>query len=142
MTQPAKGRSEKAVLFTGGFSSFSVNDISKAKQFYGDTLGLDVADEQEGALRLENPSGGFLFVYPKDDHKPATFTVFNLQVDDVSNAVDDLANRGIEFLQYDDAIKTDEKGIFWGLKDGHSPNIAWFEDPAGNILSVIEDQSG
>lgn len=140
MPKPAKGKTEKAELFTGGFSSFSVNNISQAMQFYSETLGLEISDVQEGALKLKNPGGGNLFLYPKEDHKPATFTVFNLQVDDIKNAVDELASRGIEFLKYADPIETDEKGIFWGAKDGNGPNIAWFEDPAGNILSIIETQ--
>jgi catechol 2,3-dioxygenase-like lactoylglutathione lyase family enzyme len=139
MTQAAKATTENATMFKGGFSTYSINDLSEAKEFYGETLGLDFTEAMEG-LRIPIPGGtGELFLYPKEDHQPATFTVFNFLVDDVAQAVDDLSERGIEFLQYDETIETDENGIFWGKKDGHGPNIAWFEDPAGNILSVIED---
>jgi len=132
-----KAATQKDTLFTGGFSTFSVNDITEAKQFYGETLGLDVTETAEG-LSLGIPHGDKVFLYPKEDHEPAVFTVFNLQVDDIEQAVDELSSRGIEFLQYDDPIETDDKGIFWGGKEGKGPNIAWFNDPAENILSVIE----
>jgi len=128
---------QKNALFTGAFSSFSVNNIDKAKQFYGETLGLNVTETPEG-LSLEVPNGEKLFLYPKQDHKPAVFTVFNLFVNDIEQAVDELTDRGIDFLQYDEPIKTDDKGIFWGGKQAKGPNIAWFTDPAENILSIIE----
>ena len=128
---------QKDTLFTGGFSTFSVNDLDAAKRFYGETLGLDVTQTAEG-LSLGIPNGDKLFLYPKEDHEPAVFTVFNLFVDDIDLAVDELTDRGIDFLQYDKPIKTDEKGIFWGGKEGKGPNIAWFNDPSENILSIIE----
>ncbi|HEV7701660.1 MAG TPA: VOC family protein [Pyrinomonadaceae bacterium] len=138
MTQTAKARTGKEAMFTGGFSTFSIKDVGKAKEFYGETLGLEVSEEMEG-LNLGIPDGDSLFLYPKEDHKPATFTVFNLKVDDIAKAVEDLSGRGIKFLQYDKPMETDENGIFWGAKDCSGPNIAWFEDPSANILSIIEN---
>ncbi len=114
------------------FSSFSVNDMDKAKQFYGQTLGLEVAESKEG-LEL-HPGNTSVFIYPKPNHEPASFTVLNFLVDDIDSAVDDLKQKGVTFEQYEGAIKTDEKGIH---RNG-GPTIAWFKDPAGNILSVVE----
>jgi predicted enzyme related to lactoylglutathione lyase len=116
------------------FSSFSVPDVGKAKQFYGETLGVPVSESEEGlSLDLE---GTTVFMYPKPNHTPASFTVLNFEVDDVDRAVDDLTKRGVRFEKYDQAdIKTDAKGIH----RGPGPKIAWFKDPAGNILSVLQD---
>jgi catechol 2,3-dioxygenase-like lactoylglutathione lyase family enzyme len=139
MTQPAKAPSEKNALFTGGFSTFAVKQVSTARKFYEATLGLDVGDSM-GGLRLKIPNGDDVFVYGKEDHEPAVFTIFNLQVSDIAAAVDDLSTRGVKFLQYDGGIATDKKGIHWGAKQGNGPNIAWFEDPSGNIFSIIEGQ--
>ncbi len=116
------------------FSSFSADDIPRAKQFYAETLGLEV-EEQMGGLAL-HLGGGDTFVYPKDDHAPATFTVLNFLVDDIDAAVDRLTEAGVAFEQYEGEIETDEKGIARGPGDG--PTIAWFKDPAGNILSVLQ----
>jgi len=114
------------------FSSFSVDDLQKAKQFYGQTLGLKVKESKEG---LELHSGQqSIFLYPKPNHKPATFTVLNFQVDDIETAVDQLRQKGVSFEQYEGEIKTDQKGIH---REG-GPTIAWFKDPAGNILSVLQ----
>lgn len=133
-----KKTSDATSLFTGSFSSFSVNDLNAAKGFYGQTLGLDVRKETEGlALILEN--GSRVFLYPKDDHTPATFTVLNFKVNDIANAVNELRSRGVNFESFDGDIETDENDIFWGAKRGEGPNIAWFKDPAGNFLSIIED---
>src|SRR5215813_1639883 len=119
------------------FSGFSANDIAKAKQFYAGTLGLDVS-EAHGILTLRLASGNNVIIYPKPDHVPATFTVLNFAVDDVDLAVDELKKRGVRFERYNlPDLKTDEKGIM----RGNGPTIAWFTDPAGNILSVI-DQAG
>ncbi|HEX3010071.1 MAG TPA: VOC family protein [Bacteroidales bacterium] len=119
------------------FSSFSVNDLNEVRKFYEQTLGLDVQKEpaMDGILNL-NINGHLIVMYEKADHKPATFTVLNFQVDDVEKAVDDLEKKGVKFERYNlPGIKTDSRGIF----RGEGPTIAWFKDPAGNILSVIED---
>lgn len=120
------------------FSGFSVNDLAKAKEFYAETLGLKVDDEGVG-LRLHLPGGGTVFAYPKDDHQPATFTILNFEVDNIDEAVDELTNRGVQFEHYE-GIPTDEKGIFRGGSQQMGPDIAWFKDPAGNILSVLEEK--
>jgi predicted enzyme related to lactoylglutathione lyase len=115
-------------------SSFSVNDIEKAKAFYNGTLGIDIS-ENMGMITLLTEGGGKVFVYPKPNHEPATFTVLNFPVDDVEKTVDALTAMGITFEQYDfGEIKTNEKGIM----RGNGPEIAWFKDPAGNILSVVK----
>ena len=118
------------------FSSFSANDIGAAKRFYGETLGVNVS-ETMGGLTLHLGGGSQVFIYPKDDHVPATFTVLNFPVDDVEQTVDRLTAAGVRFEQYEGELQTDEKGI-WRGGDG-APTIAWFTDPAGNILSVIEN---
>ncbi len=119
--------------FTQTFSSFSVDDLPRAKQFYSDTLDLS-ASEEMGGLRLQLGGGSEVFVYPKDDHFPATFTVLNFVVDDIDGAVANLSSAGVRFEHYEGELQTDEKGIF----RGQGPTIAWFKDPAGNILSVVE----
>ena len=116
------------------FSSFSVDDLEQAKRFYGKTLGVKVSESPEG-LEM-HPGKTSVFVYPKANHKPATFTVLNFLVDDIDAAVDELKQKGISFEHYDGTIKTDEKGIH--RDDG--PAIAWFKDPAGNILSVVQER--
>jgi catechol 2,3-dioxygenase-like lactoylglutathione lyase family enzyme len=121
------------------FSSFSVDDIQKAKEFYSQTLGLQVSEEEEG-LALQIAGGGNVFIYPKRDHQPATFTLLNFPVANIEEAVDKLAGLGVRFESYEGEMKTDEKGIFRGESRGEGPNIAWFKDPAGNILSVLEDK--
>lgn len=116
------------------FSSFSVNDLKQAKEFYGQTLGLDVSETAEG-LELRN-KGTSVFLYPKPNHTPASFTVLNFPVDDIETAVEELESMGIRLERYDlPDIKTDERGIFRGHP---GPQIAWFKDPAGNILSVVQ----
>jgi catechol 2,3-dioxygenase-like lactoylglutathione lyase family enzyme len=118
------------------FSGFSVDDVPRAKQFYGETLGLRVS-EQDGLLFLHIAGDRDTLVYPKDDHTPASFTILNFPVDDVEAAVDALAERGVSFERYAGTdLETDAKGIF----RGGGPLIAWFKDPAGNVLSVIQDQ--
>lgn len=120
---------------TKAFSSFSVDDMQRAKEFYGQTLGLDVSEQKEG-LRLRIAGGGEIFIYPKSNHQPATFTVLNFPVDNIEQAVGQLTKRGVQFEHYDEpGIKTDEKGIHSGPP---GPNLAWFKDPAGNTLSVLE----
>lgn len=122
----------------GAFSGFSANNIEKVKDFYAGTLGLKIKQDNEmgGILTVTIPDEVNIIIYPKDDHTPATFTVLNFQVDNVDEAVDELTGKGVKFEQYDYGdIKTDEKGIM----RGNGPTIAWFKDPAGNILSLIED---
>jgi catechol 2,3-dioxygenase-like lactoylglutathione lyase family enzyme len=120
------------------FSGFSVDDLAKAKEFYSATLGLKVDDQGVG-LSLHLPGGGRVFVYPKPDHQPATFTILNFEVDNIDETVDELTCRGVQFQHYKDGPKTDEKGILRGREKKMGPDIAWFKDPAGNILSVLED---
>jgi predicted enzyme related to lactoylglutathione lyase len=136
MAQATKRKAEET-FFTGAFSSFSVDDVTLAKEFYGDTLGVDVEETEEG-LQL-NIDGTPIFLYPKDDHEPATFTVLNFNVDNIEEAVELLKGRGIEFESYTGEMETDENGIFRGKKNGNGPDIAWFKDPAGNFISVIEE---
>ena len=135
----AVGKKTAESIVTGAFSSFSVNDVAKAKEFYGKTLGVEVSSGEMGALQLKMNDGASVFVYPKENHEPATFTVLNFNVDNIDEAVDELTRRGITFESYEGEMKTDEKGIARGKERGHGPNIAWFKDPAGNFLSVIEN---
>lgn len=115
------------------FSGFSVNDTQKAKEFYGRTLGLEVSESHD-LLELHLAGGNTVFIYPKPNHAPATFTILNFPVKNVDQAVDELTKRGVRFEIYNEPdLKTDERGIFRG-----GPVIAWFKDPAGNILSVLE----
>ena len=114
------------------FSSFSVNDLKKARDFYAQTLGLKV-NESEMGLEI-HPGDTDVFIYPKPNHTPASFTVLNFLVDDIDQAVDELRKNGVRFEQYEGEIKTDEKGIH----HNGGPSIAWFKDPAGNILSVLQ----
>ena len=114
------------------FSGFSTNDIPKAKQFYGETLGLDVTEEN-GMLSLRLAGGGRVLIYPKDNHEAATFTVLNFPVANVDQAVDGLTNAGVEFERYE-GMGQNERGI----AREYPPPIAWFKDPAGNILAVLK----
>ena len=117
------------------FASFSVNDIQKAKEFYSKTLGFEVAEGAEGTLVLPLDGGTKALMYPKPNHQPATFTVLNFPVKNVEQAVDELGKRGVRFEIYNEPnLKTDERGI----SRGNGPTIAWFKDPAGNILSLLE----
>ena len=121
---------------TKAFSSFSVKDLNEAKRFYGQTLGLEVSESDEGLI-LQTKGGIDVFIYPKLDHTPATFTVLNFVVDDVDRAVDELTKMGVRFQIYGKGeLKTDDRGIFQG-----KPKIAWFKDPAGNFLSILENDS-
>ncbi|WP_067479899.1 VOC family protein [Nocardia amamiensis] len=117
---------------SNAFSGFSVDDIEAAKTFYTQTLGIRVSEEN-GMLELHLGGGGTVLVYPKPDHTPATFTVLNFPVPDIEAAVDELARRKVRFERYDFA-EQDEKGIH----RGGGPLIAWFTDPAGNVLSVLQ----
>ena len=117
---------------TKAFSGFSVDDVPAARKFYGETLGLRVTEEN-GLLYLHPTSETTILVYPKPNHAPATFTILNFPVDDIDQAVDELAGRGVRFEQYD-GFSQDEKGI----SRDEGPPIAWFTDPAGNVLSVLQ----
>src|SRR2546423_5770246 len=119
------------------FSGFAVNDLAKAKAFYAQTLGLKVDDEGVG-MRLHLPEGGTVFVYPKDNHQPATFTILNFVVEDIDKAVDTLTKLGVKFEKYKD-FPQDKKNIARGIAANMGPDIAWFKDPAGNILSVLQN---
>jgi catechol 2,3-dioxygenase-like lactoylglutathione lyase family enzyme len=125
---------------TAVFSGFSVDDLAKAKDFYTKTLGLEPGDETMG-LELKLPGGGAVFVYSKKDHQPATFTILNFVVEDIDKAVDQVVSSGVKFEIYDNMpAKQDEKGILRGRAANQGPDIAWFKDPAGNILSVLQDK--
>ncbi|MEP7167277.1 MAG: VOC family protein [Candidatus Woesebacteria bacterium] len=119
------------------FSGFSVNDVAKAKVFYTEIMGLRVEEEAGMGLYLHLPGGSKVFVYPKENHRPATFTILNFEVDDIDIAVDELTKNGIHFERYE-GMPADAKGIVRGKAAKKGPDIAWFTDPAGNILSVLE----
>ena len=116
---------------TKAFSGFAVDDVDSAREFYGETLGLKVTEEH-GLLTLHLGGNRPTLIYPKPDHKPAGYTILNFPVDDVDAAVAELGRRGIEMEQYE-GFEQDEQGVM----RGHGPDIAWFKDPAGNVLSVL-----
>lgn len=119
------------------FSGFAVNDIPKATEFYAGTLGMKVKQGEMGTLSIEISGGSEIIVYPKSNHVPAEFTILNFPVSNIDEAVEELNAKGVEFLQYNnESIKTDNKGVM----RGNGPNIAWFKDPAGNILSILETE--
>lgn len=118
---------------SAAFSGFAVDDPEAAKRFYGETLGLEVSEEN-GLLTIHIAGGPDILVYPKPDHEPANFTILNFPVDDIEAAVDGLAERGVRFERYE-GMEADERGIF----RGGGPDIAWFKDPAGNVLSVLQN---
>jgi catechol 2,3-dioxygenase-like lactoylglutathione lyase family enzyme len=118
---------------TRAFSGFAVDDVAKARQFYGETLGIRTS-EQYGLMTLHLAGGRDTLVYPKPGHVPATYTILNFPVDDIGAAVDELAARGVRFERYE-GLAQDDKGI----SRGDGPDIAWFTDPAGNILAVLQE---
>lgn len=125
-------------MFTGdsAFSGFSIDDLAAAKEFYGDRLGLDVSENAMGFLEIRLASGARILAYTKPNHEPASYTMLNFEVDDVDAAVDDLNARGVVTKIYTDPdYGTDAKGIARG--NGRGPDIAWFRDPAGNVLAVL-----
>jgi catechol 2,3-dioxygenase-like lactoylglutathione lyase family enzyme len=128
------------VAIQDAFPGFSVDDVGAAREFYGSTLGLPVDDDAMGGLRITLPSGQTEFVYPKPEHTPATFTILNFVVDDIGRAVDELNAAGVVTKIYTAPLDfgTDERGIAWSSDQNPGPNIAWFRDPAGNVLSIIE----
>jgi predicted enzyme related to lactoylglutathione lyase len=119
---------------TKAISSFAVDDIPKAKEFYGETLGLDVSEDEMDTLTLNLAGDRATMIYPKPDFTPATYTILNFLVEDIEKAVDELSARGVSFERYE-GFEQDEKGIF----RGEGPTIAWFTDAAGNILAVIQE---
>jgi len=119
---------------TKAFSGFAVDDVDEARRFYGETLGLSTS-EDNGLMTLHIAGDRDVLIYPKPDHTPATFTILNFPVDDIDRAVDWLAERGVRFERYD-GMPQDEKGV---MREG-GPYIAWFTDPAGNILSVLQER--
>lgn len=123
------------ITFADSFSGFSVDDVDAARAFYGDVLGLKAEVAEMGILDITLPGGAHVIAYPKDTHEPASFTILNFVVDDIDAAVDALNAAGVQTKIYDDpALGTDERGIARG---GGGPEIAWFRDPAGNVLSVL-----
>jgi catechol 2,3-dioxygenase-like lactoylglutathione lyase family enzyme len=133
---PSRKKASNIFREAKSFCSFSVNDLEKAKEFYGQRLGLDIKETPEG---LELHTGeNTIFLYPKPNHTPASFTVLNFPVNNIDEAVDELNSLGVNFEHYNlPDIKTDDRGVARGP---HGPTIAWFKDPAGNILSVLEEK--
>jgi predicted enzyme related to lactoylglutathione lyase len=122
------------------FSGISVDDVDTAKDFYTTVLGLTI-DSADMGLHFKLPNGGTLFIYGKSGHTPATFTVLNFVVDDIDEAVDELTQSGVHFEHYTDMpMQPDDKGVLRGLSAGKGPDIAWFKDPAGNIISILQDK--
>jgi catechol 2,3-dioxygenase-like lactoylglutathione lyase family enzyme len=126
-----------AIATGSPFSGFSVSDIAAARTFYADVLGLPVTEEH-GMLRIQLTGDAAVLAYPKADHVPAMYTMLNLPVTDIDAAVDELVRRGVSLLRYD-GLRQDDKGVLRGLDASMGPNIAWFTDPAGNILSVLQE---
>lgn len=125
--------------FLNSFSGISVDNLQEAMEFYVNFLGLELTDDSMG-LTLNLPGGGTLFIYEKVDHEPATFTVLNFIVEDIETVIDEYVEKGITFERYDSLpAEQDDRGILRGKDTGQGPNIAWFTDPAGNILSLIEE---
>ncbi len=120
------------------FSGYSSNDINASKAFYGDTLGLELQDNMGGIGFKAGDQQ--VFIYPKDDHQPATFTVLNFVVPNIDDAIDELVAKGVTFLRYDNLpASQDERGVLRGKDAGMGPNIAWFADPSNNILALVEE---
>lgn len=133
-------KTETSILRTSrAFAGYSVDDVAKAKQFYADTLGLDAREEEMG-LSLHLGAGAPVFLYPKPDHRAATFTVLNFPVDDIDETVAWLESRGVRFEHYGGDTQTDARGVYRGRASNRGPDIAWFKDPAGNILSVLQEK--
>lgn len=127
-------------MFTGVFSSYSIDDVEAAKQFYSNVLECELT-EAMGGLHLGLPGSHRVFLYPKENHLPATYTVLNFEVTNIDAAVDELNARGVEFLRYPNMPgQQDERGIMRGRMAGQGPDIAWFKDPAGNILAVMQEE--
>ncbi|MGW1455889.1 VOC family protein [Salegentibacter agarivorans] len=123
--------------YSSVFSGFSVNDLDKAEEFYSNILEFSVKTNAMGYIELDIPDNNNIIIYPKPDHQPAVFTVLNIPVENIDEAVNHLVKKGIQFEQYEGEIATDEKGIC--RSDGKGPDIAWFKDPAGNIISILKE---
>lgn len=123
---------------THGFSGFSVRDIDEAKAFYEGVLGLSTDTNAMGILDITLPGGAHVMAYPKDDHVPAVFTILNLAVDDIDVAVAELTEAGVSLERYE-GMPQDDRGVLRGKAADRGPDIAWFLDPSGNILSVLSD---
>lgn len=119
------------------FSGFSVKDLTEAKEFYQDKLGLNIEENPMG-LKLKLTGDNLIFIYHKEDHQPATFTILNFSVKNIDEAIDELQSKGINLEKYPD-MQQDDKGVARGLSNNMGPDIAWFKDPSGNILSVLQD---
>jgi predicted enzyme related to lactoylglutathione lyase len=129
---------EVIVLTTStAFSGFAAKDIEAARTFYGETLGVKLLPNAMGMVEIDLGTGGSVIIYPKPDHVPATFTVLNFVVDDIDRAVDELTAAGVEIARYPGSYQ-DDKGIARGIANNQGPDIAWFSDPSGNILSVLQ----
>jgi len=129
-----------ALSIKTGFSGFAVPDLEAAKTFYRDTLGFAVREEMEGVLRITLPGGTEVMVYDKPDHQPAVFTILNFEVDDIDMAVDALTEAGVKFERYE-GFEHDDKGIVRTMGGEEGPPIAWFTDPAGNILAIMQTEA-
>jgi catechol 2,3-dioxygenase-like lactoylglutathione lyase family enzyme len=134
-------RIERTTMLTTNysFSGFSVKDIEATRVFFADTLGFAVRLNEMGILDITLPGGAAVIAYPKDDHVPATFTILNFLVDDIDTAVDELTAAGVSFEHYEGMPGQDEKGVMRGKSANMGPDIAWFRDPSGNILSVLSN---
>lgn len=122
------------------FSGLSASNLDEQKQFYTEVLGLNLADDAMG-LMFDLPGGGQLFIYERPNHEPATYTALNFVVESIDTAVDELSAAGVTFERYDNMpAQQDEKGVMRGLATNDGPDIAWFKDPSGNILSVLQDK--
>ncbi|PRX47350.1 VOC family protein [Salegentibacter salegens] len=125
--------------YSAVFSGFSVNDLEKAEEFYKNVLGFSVINNPMGLIELEIPGNNNILIYPKPEHQPADFTVLNIPVENIDEAVNHLTKIGVKFERYEGEIETDKKGIC--RSDGKEPNLAWFKDRAGNIISILEEKS-
>ncbi len=133
---------EKFMLtYNHTFSSFSVDELPKALKFYQETLGLDVEEAGDMGISIRLKDNHQVFIYPKVDHQPATFTVLNFVVDDIDVEIESLKQRGVQFVYYQNKnLPQDEHGVLRGLQENMGPDIAWFKDPAGNVLSVLQEK--
>lgn len=129
------------LTYTNTFGSFSVDDLPRAKEFYGQTLGFKIHDEGKMGFTLRLKGDTTIFIYPKVDHQPATFTVLNFAVQDINATMESMRNQGIQFVHYhSEHLPQDEQGVLRGLSADMGPDIAWFKDPAGNVLSVLQEE--